>query len=290
MAMSVVEGSDLSVIQGVPPFEKLAELGHAFAICRCKVGNNPGIDIRFVENVRRGRGAGLAMMPYGFPFPLPHLSPLEQAKWFVEGAVVDGDPVGSKKGDGPPAFDLEWPPPEQWAARGCSADQIVDWALACLEQMTVAYGGIAPTIYSYPYFIAALSKAKNFAQLMKYRLWIAGGANYQNGNGAVPRRGDDGVWIDKPPSVPGWADNWLFWQYDGNGGRRLPNGVDADFDVFRGTLEEFHALIQLEEAPAIEAWAPDPATIAAMAANVMAEDELHAYRQDRLAQIFADAA
>lgn len=287
--MEVVQGSDTSVIQGVVPFDALAAAGHMFAILRCKVGNNPGIDARFVENVRRARGVGLSVFPYGFPFPLRHLSPLEQAKWFVEGAIVDGDAVGSMRGDGPPAFDLEWPPPEGWTARGIDADFIVDWALACLDQMTVAYGGIRPVIYSYPYFIAALSKAQNFAQLMKYRLWIAGGAQYQNGNGQVPRRGDDGVWIDQPPKVAGWGANWLFWQHDGDGGKRLPNGVDADFDVFCGTRQEFRVLVRLEDGPAFDT-APDLGTIHVEEANVMAEDELHAYRQDRLAAIFADAA
>lgn len=290
--MPVVRGLDVSVIQGVVPFEALASSGHAFAFVRCKVGNNPGIDTRFVDNVRRGRGAGLAMSPYSFPFPLPHLSPVEQAKWFVESTLVDGDAVGSMKGDVPPAFDLEWPPPEEWTKRGCTADQIVDWALACLEQMTADYGGIKPLIYSYPFFIQAISKAKNFAQLMNYKLWIAGGAQYLNGNGQVPSRGDDGVWIDRAPKVLGWGDNWLFWQHDGNGGKRLPNGADADFNVFRGTIAEFEQLIGLDDGKLIGLAdePPDLTTIHAMSMNVMAEDALHAFRQERVAQVFEDAA
>lgn len=286
--MPVVQGTDVSVIQGVVPFDALAKDGHRFSIIRCKVGNNPGIDTRFVENVRRCRGAGMSAFPYSFPFPLPHLSPTEQAKRFVEGAIVDGDSVGTMKGDGPPAFDLEWPPPEEWTKRGCTADQIVDWAIVCLEEMT-EQSGVRPIVYSYPFFIQAISKAKNFAHLLKYKLWIAGGAQYLNGNGQVPRRGDDGVWIDRAPKVIGWGDDWLFWQHDGNGGKRLPSGADADFDVFRGTAEEFESLIGLTDRPTVD-MTPDLATIHAMSMNVMAEDALHAFRQERIAQVFADAA
>ena len=31
---------------------------------------------------------------------------------------------------------------------------------------------------------------------------------------------------------------YFLWQFDGNGGCTLPNGVDADFNVFAGSFEE----------------------------------------------------
>ena len=284
--MNVVQGTDVSVMQNTVPFDKLKAAGHEFTFIRCKVGNNPGIDTRFVENVRRARDAGLYVAPYFFPFPLAHINPMAQVAGFLDAAMVDGDAVGGNRGDLPPAYDLEWPAPENWAERGCTADQIVDYACAQLARIHDDYG-IAPIIYSYPYFIASLSKAKNFAHLMKYNLWLAGGPQYKNGNGQVPRRADDGTWLDNAPKVPGWNDTWLFWQHDGDGGKRLPTGVDCDFNVFRFDSTALGQLAQtIDGAPPI--LVPDLNTIHAMAADVMADDALHGYRQERIAAIFAD--
>lgn len=286
--MVVVQGTDVSVLQGAVPYPALKALGHEFSFIRCKVGNNAGIDVRYAENIRKCLDAGLFGTPYVFPFPLPHLDPVEQAKVFAQSALVGAHLVGSETGDLPPAYDLEWPPPEEWAKWGCTPDSIVDHALAALEQMTLDWS-CAPIVYSYPYFLAAISKAKNFAQLMKYRLWIAGGPQYQNGNGKVPVRSEDGTWKDKPPIVPGWGDDWLFWQHDGNGGKRLPGGADADFNVFRFDLIDLARLAKsITDEPLPEMMIPDINTIHAMAANVMADDALHAYRQERIARMFAD--
>ncbi len=285
--MNVVQGTDVSALQQTVRFDLLKEAGHEFTFIRCKVGNEKGIDVRFAENVRRARGEGLYTAPYFFPFPLPHIDPLAQCAGFLAAAMVDGDPVGGNRGDLPPAYDLEWPPPEEWAKWKCTADQIVDYALAQCARIHDDYG-IAPIIYSYPYFLSALSKAKNFASLMKYSLWLAGGTQYKNGNGIVPRRDDNGVWLDRAPIVPGWGDTWLFWQHDGDGGKRLPgSGVDADFNVFRFDSTALGQLAQAIEGPP-PILVPDINTIHAMAANVMAEDALHAYRQERTAAIFAD--
>ncbi len=280
--MNVVQGTDVSVLQNAVPYDLLKKAGHEFTFIRCKVGNNPGIDTRLV-------GIDPRRAPhYFFPFPLPHIDPLAQAWGFLGAAIVDGDPVGGNRGDLPPAYDLEWPPPEQWAKYGCSADQIVDYALAQLHRLHDDYG-ITPIVYSYPYFLSALSKAKNFSLLMAFPLWIAGGAQYKNGNGVVPRRDDNGVWLDRAPVVSGWGDNWMFWQHDGDGGKKLSTGVDCDFNVFRFDSTALGQLAQsIEGTPPI--LVPDINTIHAMTMNVMAEDELHAYRQERAEAIFADIA
>ena len=287
--MGVVQGTDVSVLQGTVPYAALKKIGHAFSFIRCKVGNNPGVDARFVENVRRARGEGLFPGPYFFPFPLPHLDPKVQAKAFLAAALVDGEPVGSMRGDLPPAFDLEWPPPHEWGKWKCTADQIVDWSLECLAEIRLAYG-IAPVIYSYPYFLQSIAKARDFPALMTYQLWIAGGGQYENGNAGTPRRDENGVWLDKPPLVAGWGGNWMFWQHDGNGGQKLPGGADSDFNVYRFDLADLERLVQvLDDGPA-PSFVPDMATIIAMRANVMAEDVIHEYRQERIARMFADVA
>jgi lysozyme len=43
------------------------------------------------------------------------------------------------------------------------------------------------------------------------------------------------------PSVQWPFKDWKFWQFDGDGGRRLPQGTDSDFNWFRGTPEELKA-------------------------------------------------
>ncbi len=273
-------------MQGAVPWKALAaEL--AFAFARCQVGNN-GKDTFFDANVRGMVENGIVPFAYHFPFPLLHLEPAAQADLFAKASATgtDAHPLGANAGEGPPAFDLEWPPPEGWAARGLTADSIVDWALACLAKMT-ANTGVRPIIYSYPYFLQACSKAKNFAQLMTYKLWIAGGPQYEKGDGHVPDLDKE-----KPPIVPGWGGDWLFWQHDGNGGRRLPSGADADFNVFRYDIA---ALRLLAQATAQEPFSsgPDPAEITLMhggASELILEDETARLRAARAEEIVAFAA
>lgn len=284
--MIPVRGADVSVIQGTVPWKDLAAV-LSFAFARCQVGND-GKDLRFDANVAAMLEFGILPSAYHFPFALRHLDPVAQADLFAKASLVghDAHPLGADKGELPPAFDLEWPPPDGpkgWAARGLDADFIVDWALACLARMT-ANTGVKPIVYSYPYFIQACSKAKNFAGLMKYKLWIAGGPQYEKGDGHIPD-------LDKerPPIVAGWGGDWLFWQHDGNGGRRLPNGADADFNVFRYDVATLHALAQATE-PQLPA--PDPVEVLLAhqaTSNLIVEDAVAVMRAERAAAI-AEAA
>lgn len=280
----VVQGLDASAMQGgAIPFEAEKARGTSFIWSRCQVGNNPGVDVQFAANTRRAMLAGLYCGAYFFPFPLPHLDPSAQADLFNVAVMLDGHPLGSDAGEMPQAFDLEWPPPEQWVARGCTADQIVDWALACLLRMEQNCG-CKPVVYSYPYFLASLSKAKNFALLMTYRLWIAGGNAYVNGDGHIPDLSKE-----QPPKVAGWGEAWMFWQHDGNGGRRLTNGVDCDFNVFRYSYAELQRLCQDPQAP--DSSPPDMLLdhrlIFQETSNLIVEDTVHAWRQERAAEIIA---
>lgn len=275
-----VQGLDISVMQGRSiPWEAERARGSAFVYSRCQVGNNVGVDTVFSENTRRAMLANFFCGAYFFPFPLPHLDPAAQADMFLQSMMVNGHPLGANLRELPPAFDLEWPPPEDWKKHGCTADQIVDWAIISLERIELNTG-CKPVIYSYPYFLQALSKAKNFAQLMKYKLWIAGGSQYEKGDGHIPDLGRE-----LPPKVPGWGNDWLFWQHDGNGGRRLSHGVDADFNVFRMPLSELERLCQ---APIVEAppdTLPESTLIFAATSNLIVEDMVHEFRKERAARI-----
>lgn len=283
--MAAVQGIDISAVQGPNvPWKKLVAAEIDYAFLRCHVGNN-GRDALFAKYVAAGSDEGILLAPYFFPFPLPHLTPENQADLFIASAVVNGAPLGSRKGELPPAFDLEWPPPEEWKKWGCTADQIVDWAIACLDRLEVAYGR-APIIYSYPWFLKSISTAKNFTLLMRYKLWIAGGAQYLNGDGHVPD-----LTKEQPPAVNGWGHDWLFWQHDGNGGKRLPGtGIDADFDVFRYDLATLRTYADIREDEIVADTLPEMARLAhAMSSTLIVEDAVHAYRQER-AQRMLEAA
>lgn len=90
--------------------------------------------------------------------------------------------------------------------------------------------GVAPVLYTYPWWWAAVRdgvSAYGFPTkgdvtwAKAYGLWLA---SYRTG---WPKPGD-------APKVPAPWSQWTFWQFDGNGGLRLPNGIDCDFCVFRG--------------------------------------------------------
>lgn len=275
-----IQGMDVSAMQGGSiPWLAERHRGTEFVYLRCQVGNNALRDVQFSENVRLAMLAQFFCGAYFFPFPLPHLDPVAQADMFNIASMVSGHCLGSFIGELPPAYDLEWPPPEDWAKRGCTADQIVDWSLVCLECMTINSGGILPIIYSYPYFLQAISKAKNFAKLLKYKLWIAGGAAYVNGDGHIPN-----LIKEQPPKVAGWGGAWTFWQHDGNGGRRLTHGVDADFNVFRSSRAELERLCQQPRDDAPDTL-PDLSLILQATSNLIVEDGIHAFRQERADQI-----
>lgn len=278
-----VQGLDVSPVQGrTIPWAAERKRGSDFVFSRCHVGNNTWTDPTFAENSQKASDAGLFVGAYFFPFPLPHLKPIDQVKLFLQSALVRGHVLGTERGELPPAYDLEWPPPEEWAKWKCTADQIVDWSIECIEAL-VEQIGRQLVVYSYPYFLSALSKAKNFAKLMTSKLWIAGGNQYLNGDGHIPDLNRE-----RPPKVAGWGSDWLFWQHDGNGGRRLTHGVDADFNVFRMSYDELARLCRVEGT--IEEEVPDTlpelSVILQSTSKLIVEDGVHAFRKRRAEEIF----
>lgn len=278
-----VQGLDVSPVQGrTIPWAVEKKRGSSFVYSRCHVGNNTWTDPTFAENSKKAADAGLFPGAYFFPFSLPHLKPIDQVKLFLQSALVNSHVLGTERGELPAAYDLEWPPPEEWAKWKCTADQIVDWSIECL-QLLVEQMGRTLVVYSYPYFLSALSKAKNFAKLMQYKLWIAGGSQYLNGDGHIPDLGRE-----RPPKVAGWGADWLFWQHDGNGGRRLTHGVDADFNVFRLSQDDLARLCRVAgtEDEEIPDTIPDTSIILQQATKIVVDDLIHEYRRTRAEEIF----
>lgn len=209
-----LRGFDASVIQGILDPASLTE--YRFAFLKCQQGND-GKDPVFEKNRKALTEAGIVVGAYHFAYPLPHLDPKAQAKLFYD-ACPDITLV---------ALDFEWPAPEQWAKWSCTPVQVGEWTRICLEEMTRLYGR-RPIVYTYPWFCTALIRGgADLAFLIDYPLWIAS--------------------YSKEPVIPEpWKTvGWLFWQDDGNDGKKLPNGVDADFDLFNGTEEDLQDLVQI---------------------------------------------
>ncbi len=203
----MIRGLDASSVQGLLPIQSLDAAGVRFLIHKCQQGND-GKDPYFERNVLSARNAGWRVGAYHFLYPLPHLDPKAQAEGFFRASEL-----GTLDGDLPPALDLEWPDPDKGFANwGCTPAQVADWGAACAERVTELFGR-KPLVYTYPYFMSKL-RAGDVAWLEAYPLWIAS-------------------YAAKPLIPAPWTD-WAVWQYDGNGGERMPNGVDADFNRFNG--------------------------------------------------------
>jgi GH25 family lysozyme M1 (1,4-beta-N-acetylmuramidase) len=261
-------GVDVSAIQRVVPWDGLVAAGVDFAFMRCSIGNDSGRDSMFAENVARARAHGLKIGAYHFGYPLPHLDPKAQAQI----AFSKAEKLGALAGEITPAFDHEWPAPENWKKWGCTATQVSDWGLAYLEAATRLWG-CKPLLYTYPYFAQSSKLSQEYAD---YPLWIA---DY-SGKGRVPAPSE------RPRIIGPWGTKWTIWQHDGDGGLKLPNGVDADFNVFNGDeddLGEFCAAGKV-----IPARLPDLAALPAGAitlatASLITDDAIRLYRQTRIA-------
>ena len=215
----MIKGVDASSVQGKLDIGALDAAGIKFLIHKCQQGND-GKDPWFDRNTAAAKAGGWKVGAYHFMYPLPKLDPVAQAEAFFKAS-----PLGSDDGDLPPALDLEWPDPDAgWAKWGCSAAQVNAWAKACAERMTELYGR-RPMIYTYPYFAHALRGrgplGPDVSWMADYPLWLASYA--------------------PQPAIPAPWSTYAVWQYDGNGGERLPNGGDADFNWFDGDAEALDA-------------------------------------------------
>lgn len=221
----MVPGCDAFSGYGLIDFNLARQSGIRFVWLKCQEGNK-GRDPAFLRNLARARDAGVAVGAYSFAFPLPHgpglpsgRSALEQARLFYDACAG----LGSQPGELSPALDLEWPPPNEWAKWGCSAQQISDWGRECCEAMALLWGRL-PVIYTYPWFWTALSKA-DVSWAARYPLWMA---HYTHPDAGIPE--------GKSPVVPApWSD-WVAWQYSADGSKERIPGVPAcpvDRDVIR---------------------------------------------------------
>lgn len=243
-AAPMLRGLDAYAGQGALDYAALRrEYDARFVILKAQQGND-GFDPMFERNWKAAVDAGFEPFPYCFLYPLDKIDPAAQAKRFVD-EVFKRVP-GAR---GRPFFlDVEWPEvvplkpgpgSKGWKEWGCTPKSIAQYTRAVCEGMT-AHSGRKPSIYIYDWWWTAVRDGAptygfpekgDVSWASDYDLWMAW---YRSG---WPVPGDH-------PKVPGPFTDWKFWQFDGNGGLRLPNGVDADFCVFNGGEGELRAFAE----------------------------------------------
>lgn len=248
-APKMLRGLDASSMQGRVPFKSLEDEYH-FAIFRAQIGND-GFDPNFADNVKEALDHGIEPFPYGFAYILPpsifspSRDPKRQAAMYVE-RVLKAAPML----EGRPFFnDYEWPevvakPPlvkKGWKEWGCNPPMIADWMRVHIGE-TSRLSKRKSVAYIYDWWWSCVrdgAPAYGFPEpgdvswAEDYDLWMAW---YRDG-WPIP---------GQAPKIPSPFKRWTFWQFDGNGGLRLPNGVDCDFCVFNGDKEKLQAFIKGE--------------------------------------------
>ena len=240
-APAMLRGLDAFSGQGQLDYPSLIrEFNCEFVILKAQQGND-GFDPMFEWNWKGAVDAGVEPFPYCFLYPLDKIDPATQAKRFID-EVFKRVPAAR----GRPFFlDVEWPEvvplkpgpgAKGWKEWGCTPKSIATYTKAVCEGMT-QHSGRKPAIYIYDWWWTAVRDgAPNYGFPEKgdvswasdYDLWMAW---YRSGwpiPGAAPK-------------VPAPFQDWKFWQFDGNGGLRLPNGVDSDFCVFNGSKEDLQS-------------------------------------------------
>ncbi len=185
-------GIDVSFAQGKGlPWKDIASSGVEFAIIR--TGQGTRIIDGSYENHRDGAlDARLWVGTYHF-FE-PDADPVAQARQYHR--------LGAFGTQLPPVLDFE-------ALRGVAPGLALERAVTWCEE-TAQLWGEQPILYTYPNFWE--NELKGGDRLAHLRLWIA-------------HYGVEKPWLPKAWDKAGWT----LWQFDGDGGKRLPGGKDSDF-------------------------------------------------------------
>lgn len=218
----MIKGVDVSSVQGEIPWAKLAALGYQFSLIKGQQGND-GCDPRFVLDVAAATAAGIEPMAYHFAYPLRHIAPKDQAAMMVAAHRRAFFDVGR-----PMFIDCEWPERSAWVRWDCSPAEVSTYLRDLFTELVAL--GARPGLYTYPFWWTGVHEA-DVSWATQYPLWLAAYVK------AAPQEGDN------PHLLNPWK-TWTFWQWDGTGGARLPNGVDSDFDVFNGDTDALRAFLK----------------------------------------------
>lgn len=309
--VAAIRGTDVAFpIQGdlnEDVCKKMAEQGIRFAILRLMVGNETWSDQKAVKHhIARLKAHGILPTAYMFDYGLRHIDPKGAVDRFL--LLLEG--LGMNAGELPPAYDAEWPPPEAWIKD--PDPTAIDWpdgtrkiknGAKVLEYTWAKWGvdgsylrdryciamehaqkrtGLRFFFYSYRHFLDRI-EAWRAPELGYNPLWLADGTFA-------------GRWATRRElarlKVPAPWDKITIVQHDGNGGLRLPNGVDADFNMFMGDDDELAALaagtgVAGTPASVAAALPEEEATFDLTAAkqegrSLLIEEEIARYRRDRV--------
>lgn len=276
----LLRGTDISAIQGkLAPstWMALRDLGIRFAIMRSVVGNEQWVDGAYMHNLRLCEEFGIAGGLYLFAFPLRHIDPVKQADdWFRK-----VERFGAKAGEMPLALDLEWPPREERAKDGTivypwrdkwkiDGPFIRSWGLRCAERLE-ALSGAPPLLYTYRYFWDCLD-GKSVQDFANFPLWLA---DYGFG-GRWPAPAE----VAKKKAPGPWSEIAIM-QHDGNGGLKLPTGMDADFNIMTGGESRLAALLARPHDTLATPAEGEAAEVAATLETTIQDSNIAAYRAER---------
>lgn len=219
-------GIDAAKWQGILPVDDLWPNGIKFAIVKATHGLSRDADVQFKRSFARLQTSNVLRSAYHW---FTDADPVAQADAFLY-------TVGDLRslGDLPLAVDFEEP------ATRFRGKELLDRLRLCLERVE-AVSGRRVILYSgkwyWDQFVGNDVEAQDLVE--RYLYWHA----------EYPRtmiRDIRACGMEPPvlgaPKLPmPWQRAkvpYFLWQFDGNGGCVLPNGVDADFNVFAGSFEE----------------------------------------------------
>lgn len=235
---SRVIGIDAAVWQGELPVASLEGASIRFAIVKATHGLNKKPDAQFR---RSWEALGQSTLLRGAYHWFTDADPKAQAEHFVE---TVGD-VGSLDVL-PLGVDFEEP------STVYSGKVLLDRLRVCLEHVE-ALSERRVMLYSGTwYWQKFVGDAEAFDLVSRYFYW----------HSQYPRTVMEGrrACGQSPPELPKptlpapWEKTktpYFLWQFDGNGGCELPNGIDADFNVFAGTFEELATVCNARRSEAV---------------------------------------
>jgi GH25 family lysozyme M1 (1,4-beta-N-acetylmuramidase) len=211
-------GVDTSAWQGVVDWPALKAVGVGFGIVKATEGAHT-VDPLWSRNSQAALDAGVLLGSYHVFHP--QLDPALQAASYVAQARTRAQLF--------PVIDLE-------LRKGVAAPELLARALELVRAVESAWQR-GCVVYTGPAFMERLVReagaggAARLAELARRPLW---NADY------TPR--------PEPVVPPPWAA-WTLWQFAGDRGYRMPNGVVVDVNWFRGSVAELARIGALKVCP-----------------------------------------
>lgn len=224
-------GTDCAMFQNDPPWERMVrEQGIEFALLKATEGTGY-VDPEYADHIERAPDFMRAVAAY-------HVQRAGSMRQQAEHYAKQRERLAARcRQSGailmPPVLDFE-------IADKLVAQQLIDNACEFKHHVREITGETM-WLYTYSHFLLGACKNLAPADLVSCPQWLA----YYPGFGySVAATRNPIEMLERGKILPEiWRRaGWVCWQYDGNGGERLPNGCDADFNVANGTLEDMLAI------------------------------------------------